>query len=230
MCIVDYSKISKHQYLFILQKYAYPLGKVVAGFISELNSRLGVQYNDVTLVGHSFGGHMSGIVGTILDGQLGAIFALDPGTILINITSGTFYEYRLSASSAKYVQTIATNKNIFGAFTLLYAGRHVFWVNLGGVLQPGCGPDPAICPHYRSIDYFVHALNPNNVFGANRCGSAGKWLAGGCASSEACNRLGFWANRSGFGNYYLWTNYTPPWARNVACPAADKGKCFLNLT
>lgn len=49
------------------------VGEYLATFIKSLNE-LGVSYDDVTLVGHSLGGQISGIAGGYLDGQIGQIF------------------------------------------------------------------------------------------------------------------------------------------------------------
>lgn len=73
MCAVDWGRLANFEYTISATRNVFMVAEYLATFIKYLNE-LGVEYDNITLVGHSLGGQISGIAGGLLDGQVGQIF------------------------------------------------------------------------------------------------------------------------------------------------------------
>lgn len=136
------------------------VGSIVAEFMDFILGNDPLKWNQLTIVGHSLGSHIAGIVGRKVKlGKVGTIFALDPAEPLFrNIRN------RLNKNDAKYVEVIHTNGRCLGMKKAI--GTADFYVN-GGEEQPGCFDD--ICDHGRSYELFRESIGENNNFYAKPC-------------------------------------------------------------
>lgn len=100
--------------------------------------RNGVSADDVTVAGHSLGGHIAGFAGQYLNNgnvTLGRIFALDPAGPGFTTPFLVSTEKRLTQNDARFVQAIITSAYTLGV--QVPVGTANFVAN-GGLTQPGC--------------------------------------------------------------------------------------------
>ncbi|CAD7079344.1 unnamed protein product [Hermetia illucens] len=139
-------------------------GKKVAAFINFLNAH-GASSNNIYLIGHSLGAHVSGFAGKNANSKPNTIFGLDAALPLFSASDSST---RLAVGDAGYVETIHTDGGRLGFDSPI--GTSSFYPAWGGV-QPGCGLDVAgSCSHSRSYQYFAESLQANNQFLGQNCG------------------------------------------------------------
>lgn len=197
-------------------KLIEPLYARSAIMVKYIGEYLGYMVNDMTvngidpelihLVGHSLGAHIVGFAGK-------AYQLLRPGKILPRITGldpagPCFYNVvasrRICSSDARFVDIIHTNDGEFGILESL--GSVDFYPNGGGVVEPGC--KIVSCSHLRVIDYYVESVNdPENFIGVE-CKSWRRFLSHQCTHNKRAV-MGFAANNSTKGNFYLKTRSNP---------------------
>lgn len=108
------------------------VGEALAAVIDHLVG-MGMNLEDLILVGHSLGAHVCGWAGkTVTSGKLPVIIGLDPARPLILLSKP---KHRLAHTDAKYVQIIHTNGGILGIHHAI--GHADFYPNYGSY-QPGC--------------------------------------------------------------------------------------------
>lgn len=134
VCAVDWSRLALVEYN-LAAKSTPKVGKYLAKFIKFLLKQ-GLTMDQVTLVGHSMGAHISGIAGHALDGTVPMIVGLDPAGPAFTKPYLLSEKKRLDKSDAMFVQAIHTDKNIIGSSTNL--GHQDFYTNNGASPQPGC--------------------------------------------------------------------------------------------
>lgn len=163
--VVDWSAGAKH----LIYNVAADRTKKVATAVAELLDRLlDVDVNrweQLTVVGHSLGAHISGISGKLVkNGKIGKIVGLDPAGPIFRTRSS---RSRLHKTDANYVEVIHTNSRRLGIEARL--GTADFYPNSGKV-QPNCSSVARcdIVSHSRAIDLFVESLT-NNKFVAKQC-------------------------------------------------------------
>lgn len=214
MCVVDWNRLANYEYTISATTNVYMVAEYLATFIKYLNS-LGIDNNDVTLVGHSLGGQISGIAGGLLGGEIGQIFALDPAGPLFTHPIVRDISKRLDPTDAKYVQVIYTTRWMLGCGTEV--GHQNFKPNVGIVPQTACifptisggiSPEMLSCSHSQATAYFRYSLNPENIFNGRECSSAIKYVTGLCFSSTY-DRMGIYAKRQP-GDFYLLTSASAP--------------------
>lgn len=174
------------------------LGVYLAEYLRWLQDDAGVQWFDITLVGHSVGSEVAGIAGHNLNGFVGEIIALDP------VSSNDPEEHhKLSRDDAFYVQAILTSRGIIGDFSV--DAHQIFYPNNGIIPQPSCPLlEPFFCSHLRAIDFFCASIEPQHEFIARRC-----TLPGVCVNIY--DKLGPHSARNS-GAYYLKTIGVHPFA------------------
>ena len=110
-----------------------PASQILADFIDFLHTAGGMDLQDLYLVGHSLGAHLSGLAGKkVTSGKVGTIVALDPAKPAFDINKP---DERLAITDANYVEVIHTNGKRLGMYEPI--GHTDFYPN-GGVQQPGC--------------------------------------------------------------------------------------------
>ncbi|XP_039494317.1 lipase member H [Drosophila santomea] len=153
----------------------------VAKLLRFLHDNTGVPYEQIYLIGHSAGSHISGLTGKLLRPQrLGAIFALDPAG-LTQLSLGP--EDRLDVNDALYVESIHTDLTLLGnpSTKLSHASFFANW----GLGQPHCPNATAtefdfVCDHFAAMFYFAESVRLPKSFAALRCSSAKSVLSATC--------------------------------------------------
>ncbi|EDV49100.1 lipase member H [Drosophila erecta] len=153
----------------------------VAKMLRFLHENTGVPYEQIYLIGHSAGSHISGLTGKMLRPQrLGAIFALDPAG-LTQLSLGP--EDRLDVNDALYVESIHTDLTLLGnpSTKLSHASFFANW----GLGQPHCPNATAtefdfVCDHFAAMFYFAESVRNPKSFAALRCTSAKSVLSATC--------------------------------------------------
>lgn len=176
--IVDWSVIANN--LYIVARNTVPeIGKFAGEFIQSLVSTYNIPFSKISIVGHSLGAHVAGIVGATMDGKIGNIVGLDPASPLISILEK---DYILDSSDAQYVQVIHTNGAFLGLSTSL--GHSDFYPN-GGMKQPGCGLDlTGNCSHGRAYRFYAESIS-DNKFISQECTSYSDFTQGKCNGTFA---------------------------------------------
>lgn len=142
------------------------VAKNVADFIDTLIMN-GLSPDKISIIGHSLGAHIAGVVGKHLHGELSSIVGLDPAGPLFYFLPDNI---RLSSSAAKYVEVIHTNGQYLG---MLSRVGHVDFYPNGGLSQPNCILDMFTgCSHARSTDIFAESLISGVGFWAKRCNNS----------------------------------------------------------
>lgn len=136
LCLVEWSSLAACEYSVVFEQGVKKVVNHLTRFVRFVH-RNGMAYDDITLVGHSLGAHIAGLVGKNLDGQIGAIYALDPAGVLFTFPLDVGEEKRLAPTDAQYVQAIYTSSGTLAMS--IAAGHQNFWVNKDGAHpQPGC--------------------------------------------------------------------------------------------
>ncbi|XP_058819802.1 inactive pancreatic lipase-related protein 1-like [Topomyia yanbarensis] len=156
--VVDWGAGSKHAYP-VVRSRVKSVGKVISKMIDTLVRVVQLSLNNFSLIGHSLGAHIAGVVGKLQNGHIGTIIGMDPaGPGFLFGNSDT-----LNANCAEYVEAIHTS-SVFGHPDIL--GDADFFVN-GGEYQPGCLL-PAYCSHMRVIDLFTESITSRKGFWGRR--------------------------------------------------------------
>ncbi|XP_022917788.1 pancreatic triacylglycerol lipase-like [Onthophagus taurus] len=186
------------------------IGEFIAQFINGLVNSQGISINDVHLVGHSLGAHLSGFTGKALRNNfrttLGRISGLDPAGPSFTTSLS---RNRLDSSDAARVDTILTDAGLSGLGINRSLGHVNFWPNGGSAVQPGCLYYP--CSHNRAPRFFNEGITSRR-FVARRCGSYSNYNLGLCRLNPQ-NLLGEFTDFSTTGDFYLSTRRTSPFAQ-----------------
>ncbi|XP_034230284.1 phospholipase A1-like [Thrips palmi] len=160
--------------------------------------------DDLHLIGHSLGAHVSGLAGKKLFQDTGKrpkrITGLDPAYPLFIVTPE---ENRLYKGDADTVDVIHTCAGFLGFSDAL--GTSDFFPN-GGSDQPGCGVDlTGVCSHARSYKYFAESIVEGKGYQAVYCESDKDAWNGACTTQEdGC--MGEKVYFKETGSYYLTTS------------------------
>lgn len=133
---IDWSKPASALYPLSV-KYTKDIGQYLGELLVDLHETVGVPYENMHLIGHSLGAHISGFAGQyVLENKktnIGRITGLDPAGPLFLLSSE---DNRLSPGDATFVDVIHTDSGKFG---LSKAVGHIdFYPNGGSAPQPGC--------------------------------------------------------------------------------------------
>ncbi|XP_017091814.2 lipase member H [Drosophila bipectinata] len=171
--ILDWSRQALDIVYSRVSKQLPAIAANVAKLLRFLHENTGVPYEQIYLVGHSAGSHISGLTGKLMRPQrLGAIFALDPAG-LTQLSLGP--EDRLAPDDAIYVESIHTDLTLLGnpSTKISQASFFANW----GLGQPHCPNATAtefdfVCDHFAAMFYFAESVRRPKSFAAVRCGSA----------------------------------------------------------
>ncbi|KAJ2942490.1 hypothetical protein O0L34_g16095 [Tuta absoluta] len=177
-------------------------GRSVARFINWLNSATGNSAASYHIVGHSLGGHMAGIVGRNVEGDVAYITGLDP-----MFAGWNTHNEKFRPDDGGYTEVIHTNAGRLGYVATL--AQADFYPN-GGATQPGC--DDETCHHHRSFHYMAESLTSGG-FRGTRCATFLGAMAGNCFLFRSLNMGGLVPKTGSSGIFYLETNERPPFSR-----------------
>jgi pimeloyl-ACP methyl ester carboxylesterase len=192
---------------------------------------MGVQPQQIHLIGHSLGAHISSYVGREFP-NLGRISGLDPAGpdfYLSEITD------RLDSSDALFVDVIHTDgaPRMISGFGYLNPLGHVDFYPNGGSAQPTCASntgdvllqsfwdlvstlsmenaaDTIACNHMSAIFYYTDSINTHSPAFAYPCSNYTNFVQGLCTScgpnGNQCQQTGYHASPYGtLGSLYLMT-------------------------
>lgn len=188
-------------------------GKILAEFLEWLHKYGGLNYDKLTLIGHSLGAHVVGFAGKNVKKSgniIREIVGLDPAMPLFNYDKP---DKRLNSEDGYYVETIQTNGGELGFYQPI--GKAAFYPN-GGKTQPGCGIDlSGGCAHERAVDYYAEALRTGNKnkFDVAKCPDFSDLKSVNCHIRATDVKMGDAENvGKAEGVYYLKTNKDYPYA------------------
>lgn len=196
------------------------IGAITAHVIHMIYEELGmINLDNVHMIGHSLGSHLSGYTGNVLQRdfglKMGRITGLDPAEPLFAETEPIV---RLDKSDAKYVDIIHTDANPFaaGGLGMVKAIGHVDFYPNGGFDNPGCNMKLGEymnnkeksffwsiqqflgCNHIRSHQYFTESILPKCPFNTISCDSYESFKEGKCdkcgENHHNCLQFGYHSN------------------------------------
>ncbi|XP_067679742.1 pancreatic lipase-related protein 2-like [Haliotis asinina] len=208
------------------------VASMLAMFMRALNN-IGTSYGDIHLIGHSLGAHISGQVGQRLGGQLGRITGMDPAGPSFDKDN---CDIRLDKTDAKFVDIMHTDAEKLTklGFGMMRPMGHADFYPGGGYDQEGCPKNfgdhlfslvtggikgfinGAACSHSRAVDLFWSSFTQCH-YTAIPCANWADFKAGKCKCSDAtpCSRMGYYADPSLHGTFFLRTSGTPPYCLNL---------------
>ncbi|XP_071117860.1 pancreatic triacylglycerol lipase-like [Haliotis cracherodii] len=210
------------------------VGAIIAKAVEIARDMMGAKMADVHLMGHSLGSHISGYVGSRVEG-IGRISGLDPAGPLFQ---GTDPAVRLDPTDAIYVDNIHTDgAPLYDAgLGTMSAWGHVDFYPNGGGHQPGCPPavshglldavefkfkkvpEAVSCSHLQSHEYWVASLADTKCdFTAHPCASYKDFTEGSCSTcgSGTCPQMGYFSDRANRqGKFYLTTESAYPYCHS----------------
>ncbi|XP_055920277.1 phospholipase A1-like [Eupeodes corollae] len=189
-------------------------GKDIATFLDWMHETSNLNFDSVTLIGHSLGAHVAGFAAkNVQRGKIGSIIGLDPTMPLFPYNDP---ESRLASTDAVYVESIQTNGGMKGYLQPI--GQITFYPN-GGRMQPGCKEDfSGSCSHLRSISLFAEGVRTmeNNQLFAVRCRELKHIRNGSCDQYSNIARVGDPSNTNKTrGIYYLKTGREFPFGMGL---------------
>ncbi|XP_015439837.1 PREDICTED: pancreatic triacylglycerol lipase-like [Dufourea novaeangliae] len=205
---VDWSDITKEEYRWAQQRVLM-VGQYTAKLINFLQTH-GLKLSQLTVIGHSLGGHVAGLAARYTNGTVDSVVALDPALPKFgNHGPGQ----TVSRGDAACVEVIHTNSGLLGHNISL--GDIDFHPN-GGSLQAGC---PTIigglCSHLKAYKFYAESINSRLGFWAVKCNSYEDFKSGRCDSSSKVLMGGVRPDCKAKGDYYLNTNLWAPYAQGV---------------
>ncbi|GBM43938.1 Inactive pancreatic lipase-related protein 1 [Araneus ventricosus] len=177
------------------------VGKQVAFLLQNIMEQSGVGPDNFHLVGHSFGAHIAGFAGKIVQ-NLRRITALDPA--LAPFQNMTRSE-KLDPTDANLVDVIHTNGGTQVGVSLgdINPLGHVDFYPNGGTNQASCRQHivksylsldflygtislvPRVCSHMHAVQYYKASINPRKCeFAGVECPDYESFLSGNCSSCQ----------------------------------------------
>jgi pimeloyl-ACP methyl ester carboxylesterase len=134
VCAVNWNAMALNRY-GVSASHTDGVARITTQFVNYLVAS-GFKLDRMTLVGHSMGAHIAGMVGHSTSGKIGQIIGLDPAGPMFTTVSPRPISRRLDQTSAQFVQVIHTDKYAIG--TAMNLGHQDFFPNDGATPQPGC--------------------------------------------------------------------------------------------
>ncbi|XP_075967460.1 phospholipase A1 member A isoform X1 [Anarhichas minor] len=187
--VVDWVYGASFAYNLVVEDYK-EVAVQISILINQLQQR-GCKLESFHFIGISLGAHVAGFVGTLFDGKIGRITALDPAGPMFK-GADTFD--RLDPSDALFVDAIHTDSDYFGIS--IPVGHVDFFLN-GGKDQTGCARSwfasilvyfpvygYVICDHMRALHVYMSALNGSCPMVGIPCSSYENFLKGRCLDCD----------------------------------------------
>ncbi|XP_066142143.1 phospholipase A1-like isoform X2 [Euwallacea fornicatus] len=183
--VMDWSAISGNPFYPLPMTSTPQVGQYYGSYLNYLVDKVGVKPEDLHLVGHSLGAHVSGFAGrevkkgkvaritgiknyfNIKNYQQEPILGLDPA--LPGFDVGLLPSGTLNSNDASFVDIIHTCAGYLGFKSPL--GHADFYPNGGGPPQPGCSILQFIeaCSHGISWKIFASSLINEDLYMATKC-------------------------------------------------------------
>ncbi|XP_026731478.1 inactive pancreatic lipase-related protein 1-like [Trichoplusia ni] len=202
---VDWSKASS-MYTEGLAN-AEQVGKVIADFINILSQSFSYMPSQVRIVGVGLGGHIAGIAGRNVIGNLPYIVAIDP-----SLHGWTHNPLILNKDDADVVEVLHATAGVLGYDFPL--GDIDFYPN-GGTYQFGCGIDSS-CSLTYGIAFYAESVTrgaEDNEFVGTKCENYEEAIAQECAGARDAVFGGLESKTGASGVYSFKTNMVQPFAQ-----------------
>lgn len=207
---VDWEDIASGNYI-VTRNNLPIIGDYIARVIDRLGALDLIDIDELSVIGHSLGAHISGLAGkNVTSGRIGTIIGMDPAGPLFSIEN---VNGRLDRSDASYVEIIHTNSGGSGFSNPI--GHADFYPN-GGTRQPGCGAD-ASCSHSRSHGIFAESITTPIGFWSRQCADLEEIRNNICTDVGPMVPMGGEPSNRGRaeGLYYLETGEETPFALGI---------------
>uniref|UniRef100_A0A1B0BCD7 Lipase domain-containing protein n=1 Tax=Glossina palpalis gambiensis TaxID=67801 RepID=A0A1B0BCD7_9MUSC len=223
ICIVDWGHLSQNDYK-AASGSIFEVGLTVAAIVESMeaiNPRF--SRKNVTIAGFSLGAHAAGFAGSLLNGELEQIIALDPAAPMFTMPTIVAPKYRLDENDAQFVQVLHTSSGTLG--TSVKCGHADFYPNGGTVPQPNCqqssqipetrNRNPISCSHSTAAVFFKQSMDPTYPFLGTHCDSYTDFVNGLCAHGHL-GRFGVHSKQLNHGNFYFITEPEEPYVKPVS--------------
>uniref|UniRef100_A0A6P7F8K9 Phospholipase A1-like n=1 Tax=Diabrotica virgifera virgifera TaxID=50390 RepID=A0A6P7F8K9_DIAVI len=202
--VIDWSSVADTWYYPSAVGEVESVGEVVGNFIKRLQTRLQLNLDKTSIVGHSLGAHVAGVAGRTVGGKINYIVGLDPASLGFNFFKRNS---KLRPTDAKFVQILHTS--LYGIAENM--GHADYYAN-GFVGQPGCSWwEFKLCSHNIAYKYFGESIKSGG-FKAQSCRSNSELIWSGCKGPESYMGQ-FDIDKTASGMYYFETNSEPPYAK-----------------
>lgn len=208
---IDWERISLFEYDSAVA--ALPeVGQLIARVVDRLNELELIDVDELSIIGHSLGAHLSGFVGkNVKTGLVGTIVGLDPAGPLFTVENA---DGRIDKEDAAYVEIIHTNDFLAGfPFPI---GDADFFPN-GGITQ-GC---PIFgCDHLIAFGFFAESISTTVGFWSSPCDNLDEIRLRQCTVIGPYVPMGGEPSNRGRakGIYFLRTAGVPPFALGLTFP------------
>ncbi|EDW23989.1 GL23623 [Drosophila persimilis] len=203
--VVDWARARSIDYATSVMAVA-ATGKKVANMINFLNSDFGMSLDNLYVIGHSLGAHVSGYAGRTPMARSTPSSAWTPHFPSSATTRPTSVSAPPTPGMWSPIQTNGGNLGF-----LKPIGKGAFYPN-GGKTQPGCFLDvTGACSHGRSTTYYAEAVSQDN-FGTIKCGDYQAAVNDQCGSTYSGVRMG--ADTNAYmvaGDFYVPVNSNSPY-------------------
>lgn len=214
--VLDWSQIADNPIYPVPMARTADVADIYSSFINDLIDNANLDPNNVHMVGHSLGAHISGFAARdVKKGKIARVTALDPalpGFNNIQLVEGK----RISKTDAQFVDVIHTCAGYLGYKDPL--GHADFYPNGGSPPQPGCGhllEMVEACSHGRSWRLFAESIKLNKEFLASPCENFAE--SGEKTDDPKCLEMvpmGYPAPPTARGQFYLRTSDKSPFLLN----------------
>ncbi|XP_045473931.1 uncharacterized protein LOC123680192 [Harmonia axyridis] len=205
--IVHWDVIALSYLYMLVVKKLQLIADYYADFLMKVIALNSLDPQNIHLIGHSLGAHLSGLVGKKLASngmKVGRITGLDPA---LPGYQDYFGFEKLAKWDAKFVDIIHTCGGSLGMMEPL--GHVDFYPNGGSFPMPGCEGfwSQKQCSHSRSWQYFAESIN--HPFVAVKCVSFDAFQTGRC--SQDYIELGNNISTKARGSFYFSTSNVSPY-------------------
>ncbi|XP_029386225.1 phospholipase A1 member A [Echeneis naucrates] len=201
--VVDWIYGASFAYNLVVENYR-EVALQISFLIRQLQKH-GCKLESFHFIGISLGAHVAGFVGSLFEGKIGRITALDPAGPMFK--GADIYD-RLDPSDAQFVDAIHTDSDSFGIS--IPVGHVDFFLN-GGKDQTGCARSRfasilvyfpvygyVICDHMRALHVYMSALNGSCPLRGVPCYSYENFQMGQCVDCKVfegtCPTIGLLEN------------------------------------
>ncbi|KAF7271108.1 hypothetical protein GWI33_015971 [Rhynchophorus ferrugineus] len=181
--VMDWSTISGNVLYPIPMKATPDIGKFYGTYLNYMVNEIGIKPEDIHLVGHSLGAHISGFAAReLVDKKVARITGLDPALPGFNI--GLVESGTLRKTDANFVDVIHSCGGVLGYKDPL--GHVDVYPNGGVPPQPGCFIDELTnaCSHGWSWKIFASSLVKEEPYIGIQCVTLEDAITGNCSKEH----------------------------------------------
>ncbi|XP_066901536.1 lipase member I-like [Halyomorpha halys] len=220
LIVVDWSSLAAGPWYHSAVANTKVVAKWLAGVIDSLVIR-GLPLESFHVIGFSLGAEIAGLTAKKISvGKLRRVTGLDPALPLFHIHQKIG---RLDAGDANFVDVIHTDGGVFGFEVAI--GHADFFPNGGKPAQPGCKIESVIhtgklnefvaCSHNRAWRFYAESVKNPYAFPAYECHDYHAFQAGLCPPKGKQAYMGYLADPSLRGTFFLDTLSNEPYGYGI---------------